>query len=350
MAAYAATAAAAGEGFVVAWQDTRDGHAEIYARLLDAGGNALEPARRLTRSLAAWEPHAAAVDGAVIVGWYENGGGSGTVPKLGAWNLDGSLRWSRTLADAGHHVAVSARGATVAAVWIVDAPSAGAGIWVAWFDADGRPHGDAVRVLDAWPGMNQLRAALDEAGNLWVVFDTRLETPAEEIVLIQVGRGQGTRSLQVTPHDGAASKYPDVAVERGQIAVTWIDERDGNQEIYLAVGSAAAFTLADGGRRITDTSGDSIGPFLAWSGSRLGLAWCDDATGEQEVHLQTFDASGAALAPFQRVTKTPWASLMPAIRPAGHGFLLAWNEWDRDAIEAGHDETRRAQILTAVVR
>ena len=37
--AYEASLARLGDGWAVAWHDTRDGHPEIYARLLDVGGH-----------------------------------------------------------------------------------------------------------------------------------------------------------------------------------------------------------------------------------------------------------------------------------------------------------------------
>ena len=38
-------------------------------------------------------------------------------------------------------------------------------------------------------------------------------------------------------------------------------------------------------RRVTDTKGESIGAYVAWNHNRIGLAWCDNTPGQQEVYL-----------------------------------------------------------------
>lgn len=70
--AYEASLTPTGDGFAVAWYDTRDGHAEIYARLLDAEGSPTSPERRLTKGTdSAYEPDIQAINGNLAVASYE---------------------------------------------------------------------------------------------------------------------------------------------------------------------------------------------------------------------------------------------------------------------------------------
>ena len=113
------------------------------------------------------------------------------------------------------------------------------------------------------------------------------------------------------------------------MALTWFDARDGNTEVYLFAGPANELTSEIGSRaqRVTDTRGESIGAYLAWNGTRIGLAWCDDTVGQHEIYFQAFDRRGRATTAIRRVTDNTMSSLIPAIEPWRDGFALAWSEF-----------------------
>jgi hypothetical protein len=141
----------------------------------------------------------------------------------------------------------------------------------------------------------------------------------------------GAHLHQITEDDGVPSKYPDIAGTTHQ-ALTWFDERDGNQEVYLKVGSRTAIRdPAVKPLRVTTTAGESIGAYLDWAtGSRderIGLAWSDNTEGQFEVYFQAFGPDGRPLGAARRVTTNGTASLIPAIVAAGDAFALAWNEY-----------------------
>jgi hypothetical protein len=157
----------------------------------------------------------------------------------------------------------------------------------------------------------------------------------------------------MTADDGVPSKYPDIAGV-GLFAVAWFDERQGNKEVYLFVGTEPDFAgeIDARARRVTSTPGESIGAYLEWSDDadpaarRIGLAWCDDSVGQHEVYFRAFDLDAMPLGDPRRVTHTPTSSLVPAIRAWRGGFALAWNEF-RPGPEA-HAGT--SEIAFAIVR
>ncbi len=93
--------------------------------------------------------------------------------------------------------------------------------------------------------------------------------------------------MRLTDDDGVASKYPDLAFGPDAAAVTWFDERDGNEEVYLAVAPFPQLRnrFEANARRVTPTVGASIGAYVAWNGGRVGLVWSDDTEGEAEVYF-----------------------------------------------------------------
>jgi hypothetical protein len=359
--AYEASLARLGDGWVVGWHDTRDGHPEIYTRLLDIDGRPTGPPRRLTDTPSfSYEVQLAAAGSELVVAWYAESPSGASVTHVAAWDLadDAGPRWRRTLSNParlGRNVIARVEDHRLFCAWIEKGDRAGDdAVWAQWFDLDlaGRPLSPARRLADAGPTTWNVNAALDGDGRAWVVFDATAGTRTDEIFLVVADAGDTPVSpVRLTDDDGIASKYPDLAFGSGTAAVTWFDERDGNQEVYLAV--APLLQLRNRfevhARRVTVTAGASIGAYLAWNRGRVGLAWSDDTEGESEVYFQAFDVSGAALDAAERLTNNLTASLIPAIHPRGNGFALAWNE---DVVEerGDHRSGGRSDIVFATVR
>jgi hypothetical protein len=330
--AYEAALATTEDGFVTAWYDIRDGNGEIYIRRLNADGEPIGDERRLTSGPEdSYEPSVEVVGDAVVVAWYDKSGDR-LVPKLGVWDLDGRNRWVQVIADTGRNPVLSVLPDDVFCAWIAPGPDGREWVWAGWWKLFGtagvqRPLAPAGKTT--W-NVNALATAVGQA---WVVFDATAGTKADELFLVSVDQDR-IEVRRITADDGIASKYPDVAGVN-PVAVTWFDERDGNEEVYLFVGPATdlASAIDARARRVTSTPGASIGAYLDWSGEadaaarRVGLAWSDDTGGQHEVYFQSFARDGSPLGAAQRVTRTPTSSLVPAIRPWRDGFALAWNEF-----------------------
>ncbi len=329
--AYEPSLAVFPDGFAVAWYDTRDGHGEIYERALDASGAPAGPELRLTSGTDdAYEAdiHPVETTGSFVVGWYEKAT-AGTVPHLGLWSRDGTPRWTRALAEHGRNTVVRVHGTAIFAAWIVDETSTRAGVWTGWWNTEGDPVAAARRIADAGRTTYNLNAALAPAGGAarpkaLVVFDATAGTKAAEIFVTE-DDGTGARTSQLTADDGFESKYPDLVLSGDRAALTWFDSKDGNQEVYLRVDALPSLIGRAGltGTRVTATSGHSIGAYAAWNGTRLGLAWCDDTSGQHEIFFRDYDSSGTPLGAERRLTNTRDSSLIPSIRPWKTGFALA---------------------------
>ena len=231
-------------GRAVAWHDTRDGHPEIYARLLDVSGHPTGPPRRLTDTPnLSYEPQLAdAGVSELVVAWYAVSPSGASVTHVGAWNLEGdaSPRWVRTLSDPtrlGRNVIARVDGHRLFCAWIEKSEdNREAAVWAQWLDLDlaGQPLAPAKRLADAGPTTWNVNAAIDGDGRAWVVFDATAGTRTDEIFLVGTDVTSGS-PVRLTGDDGVASKYPDLAFSAGTAALTWFDERDGNEEVYLAV-------------------------------------------------------------------------------------------------------------------
>jgi hypothetical protein len=352
--AYEVSLATWSDGLGVAWYDTRDGNAEIYVRALDTAGREQGPELRLTRTEAnSYEADIAPLEDAFALAWYEWATDGALRAQLGVWRRDGSPRWQTPVAvGAGNsrNPVVRSHGDALFCAWIEADVGGEEAVWGGWWRLDGRPRGAPVMLGTASANTWNLNAAVTESGAAVVVFDAQAGTQAEELFLATLADGRATLA-QLSTDDGVASKYPDIAPEGTDAAMTWFDERDGNQEVYLIVAPLRDFVapLERRARRITETPGSSIGAYLAWNRGRIGLAWSDNSGGDYEVFFQSFDAASYPQGPPQSLTDTPTQSLIPAIEPWGEGFAVAWDEVTPGE-EGAHDATTRAEVLFTVVR
>jgi hypothetical protein len=355
--AYEPSLAVFSDGFAVAWYDTRDGYGQIYERALDASGQPAGPEIRLTNSrYDAYEADIHPIEalppgGSFVVGWYEKTP-TGMVPYLGVWSRNGAARWMQALAARGRNTVVRVSGTSIYAAWIVDETDPRASVWAGWWNADGKIIVAPRRIADAGKTTYNLNAALgpNDAHGLpeaLLVLDATAGTRADEVFLVE-DDGAHAQVTRLTPDDGHASKYPDLALSGTRTALTWFDTKDGNEEVYLRVGSRSDLAQPDAltGARVTSTKGHSIGAYAAWNGDRVGLAWCDDTPGQHEVYFAEFDAAGAPQGEPRRLTDTRAGSLIPSIHPWRDGFVLAWNEYEGPG---GHEEGGRSQVLVRLI-
>ena len=350
LGAYEVSASTWPDGLVVAWYDTRDGNAEIYVRLLDADGQPAGDERRLTQTdTESYEADVAATTDGFAVAWYEKSPVGPPHAQLAWWRKDGGEpEWQHELGAPelqSRNPVVRAHGDALFVAWI-EGRSPREQVRAGWWNLDGSVRTPTVTLGAASDTTWNLNAAVAADGTAFVVFDARVATYADELYLAELEQEGRVTLTRLGDDDGHHSKYPDLALGDGVAALTWFDERDGNQEVYLATGSLAE--LRAGGtaaaRRITETPGDSIGAYVAVNGNRIGLAWCDDSGGSNDVYTQTFRADGSPQGPPARVT-TRAESLIPAIHAWRGGFFAAWSELEGSP----HDRGNRSEVVVTFV-
>lgn len=325
-----------GDGFAMAWYDIRDGNGEIYMRLLDADGRFAGPERRLTSSPE--ESFEASIDRlgeGLAVAWYDQASNGDRTVKLGLWARDGTNRWVHTFGRGTRNPVIRSHASAVFCAWVQADNDGQEAVFGGWWGEDGQPRAVPVRLAPASETTWNLNTSIDEQGTAWVVFDAERSTRASEVYVARAD-ASAARPVRLTKDDGAPSKYPDLSIGAdGRVALSWQDERDGNVEVYLLTAQLGDLTGEIDGRshRVTDTPGESNGAYLTWNGDRLGLAWADKTAGQHEVYFESFDSSGTSREPARRMTNTsPW-SLVPAIRPRGSGFAIAWTEYVPASVE-----------------
>lgn len=183
----------------IVWHDDRDGNGEIYYTKLDNSGDTLVEDTRLTSASGSSGYPSLGVDssGNVHIAWYYNG-------------YYGGIYYTK-LDNDGNTVVNDTRLTSVSNYGLE--PSLG-------LDSSGNIH---IAWVDWLAGNHEIYyTKLDNDGNT-VVDDTRLTS------------------------DNANSWYPSLGVDSfGNIHIAWVDERDGNHEIYYTKGRTTGAVCTDG--------------------------------------------------------------------------------------------------------
>ena len=355
MLAYDVSLGVQGNALSVAWYGGNQGHDAIWLQRLDAHDQALGRPLRLTDGTRdAFEPDLQFLDGDAIVAWYEKDDAGGLRAWVGRFDGSGKVRWREPLSPPerqGRNPVVRLENDRLHVAWLESArdakPVNPVEVRTTILDGSGRRQVGSLVAGTANQDTWNLNASLEPDGTLLIVFDARTASRANELQLAHVA-GTASQVTTLSADDGFDSTYPDIALNGDRAALTWLDSKDGNTEIYLAVGTMGELTtdLARHARRITRTPGASIGAYLAWNGPRLLVTWSDETAGQMEVFRQEFDTRGEPVTRIEPVTHTSADSLIPSVRPAGAGFALAWTE--RLALPAtaagGHSPTASSQV------
>lgn len=352
----------------VAWYDTRHPRAGIYLRLLDRQLRPISAEFRLSdNDTDAYEVDIAVLGENIAATWYEKDSAQHSVVKLGLWDRQGKALWIRTLTKADVNTRIPVIEASAEALFVAwlespadDTRQADTVTMVGmWVDSGGSNRSDPFTIAPASPTTWNLNVELASTGSSTTVFlayDSEHETLANELYLAQIADGEISVN-RLSADDGCASKYPDIAFRQGHLALTWFDNRFGNNEIYSAVRSTKELlsqriieNMEPGAVRISHSDGDSIGAYLAWNGASLGLAWSDSGQNrkQHDVYFQRLDFTGDPESEIQQLTQSEADSLIPSIHSFGSSFVLAWNEI---AIGAHDSDARlsRSEIAVTII-
>jgi hypothetical protein len=337
--AYEVSAAWIKDRPVVAWYGGRLAHEAIFLRFSDARGRPMGPPLLLsdvTRD--AFEPSLQELDGEALVAWYEQVPAVGGEPRhqvalLARFDATGRRIWQRQLSaddSRGRIPVVRVAGRVIHAAWIEQRDDQLPVLRVARLDDQGNWLGAPRDAAHASNNTWNLNAAVGANGALHVVFDSDSPGRAKEIQWV-IARLEGIEHL-ASADDGRYSVYPDIALDGSRYAITWVDSRDGNDEVYLRCGeldesgAPDGLSTEDGAKwRVTRTDTQSMGAYVAWHAIGPELAWVEVNGERRELWRQSFDRDCRPLSAAARVERGRWQAGIPSLASSRVGLALAWN-------------------------
>ena len=339
-----------GCNFVVVWTDYRNGDSDIYAQRYTSSGVPQGPNFRLNDDSSSLGGAIIAVDGGgnFVLAWIDTRNGdadiyaqrysSSGVPQGAAFrvNDDSGSKWQRSPA-----IAIDARGNFVI-VWI-DTRNRDSDIYAQRYSSSGVPQGPNFRINDDSGSSRQEDPAIavDGSGNfvvVWIDFrDGDGDVYAQRYT--STGERQGA-NFQVNDDSGhILQDFAAIAIDgSGNFVVLWAEYRDRDYDIY-----AQRYTsngLKQGGNfRVTDDSGtnDQWQPAIGVdAGGNFVVVWLDYRNGDPDIYAQRYMSSSVPQGTNFRVNDDSGSSdqWYPGIAvDRGGNFVVVWMDgrngvWD----------------------
>jgi hypothetical protein len=230
------TIAVEGQVVQVAWSDARAGNDEIYSMHSTDAGVTWSADTRLTNNSALSEYPSIAVTGSQVhVVWWDTRDGNSEIYYKRS--TDGGATWKpdTRLTNNSANSGSCSVGAT----------------------------GDVVHVV--WDD--------DRDGNQEVYYKRSTD-----------GGANWTDDIRLT-NDQASQSTPNIVVSGSNVHVVWNDYRNGNFEIYYKVSTDGGVTWSED-TQLTNFPGTSWSPSIALSGTGLHVVWMDDRDGNSEVYYK----------------------------------------------------------------
>ena len=278
-----------GAGFLAAWDmQVEAGNYEIYARLIDAAGSPVGAPWRITDAAGnSWEPSVSFNGNGYGFSWYDWRAGDADI-YFTCTDTDGNLACSEVPLVTGPELSEYPF-----LLWT------GTGYVLVWSD--------------------DRHSTVPEPDN-WEIYSMAVDQDGAVV--------QGPLRLTDDP---AMSTRPVLAWNGSSLGLFWMDQRDGDDEIYF-------MDLDDQGNpqtsplRITDAAdgADARYPSVSWSGAHYGLAWEEREGSRFEVVFARIDTAGSLIGDPFRITDHPNDSEKPAIVRGNGEFGISWMDARND--------------------
>jgi hypothetical protein len=319
----------------VVWADTRDTNSEIYYQR--KVGGAWESAARLTTdpSFSDAPCIAQGPDGSLHVAWVDERDGNQEIyykrwNPIGGWSADECVT---SYSEVDRNPSIAVGDSLVYLVWerrlggsyrvaAVEFAARGGAGWSAPVDVDGSPTRDSYR-----PSI-----AVGPDGLVHVVYERQTSNTAneKEKILHKSWNGLGWSAATGLSSGISFARNPSIAVgSDSTVHVVWQDGESIGGDIFYDCYRAGVWQPAE---QIVIGSSEVSTPSVAVAGAgalagtgTVYVAWVDNRNGESEIYLMSKGGSGWDSE--TRLTRSPGASILPTVAADDlGGVCLVWTD------------------------
>ncbi len=192
-------------------------------------------------------------------------------------------------------------------------------------DASGNKIDDDIRITNASSGSNYSSLVWigTEYGIVW--SDTRDGNPEIYFTRIDASGNKIGSDVRIT-NSTSTSNGPTLVWTGTEYGVCWVDNRDGNAEIYFTRISSIGLEATDD-IRITNNTYSSNAPSLIWAGTEYGIAWSDTRDDNPEIYFARINASGVKQGSDIRITNESSTSIYPSLEWSGTEYGVCWQDF-----------------------
>ncbi|MFC1763529.1 hypothetical protein ACFL6U_15805 [Planctomycetota bacterium] len=307
--------------FVIAWEDKRNGLADIYARSYASDGNALTDDFKVNDDVGIAHHVNACVatdeKGDFVIVWRDTRDNGDADIYAQRYARDATALGSnfRVNDDTGgvtqYYPSVAIGLDSEFLVTWQDNRNGNKDIYAQLYTGTGTPLGSNFMVNDDPCDAQQERPSVssDQVGHYWIVWEDRRNDERDVFVqpLSMEGVALGS-NFQLDDDAGIGSQYKPViaAWGNGNFVAAWEDYRDSNDAIY-GCRYAGDGSVSSANFKVSDDVGDAYmgDPSVAvgYQGEFV-VAWHDERNGDYDVYLQSYVHDGSAYGPNVRLSNT----------------------------------------------
>ncbi len=272
----------------VVWDERRDGNSEIYYKRSTNGGISWGADIRLTNNSASSIISTISVSGQVVhVIWVDERDGNPEIyykhstDEGISWGTDTRLTNNTATSD---KPSVSVSGSAVHVVWQDLRDPGGYEIYYKRSSDGGVNWSSDTRLTNdsAGSGFSSVSVSGSVVHVIWAdTRDGNFEIYYKTSANAGISWGSDTRLTNYA----FASEFPSLSVSGEVVHVVWYDSRDDNEEIYYK-SSTDAGTSWSADVRLTNNPGASIFPSVSASGSAAHVVWLDNRDGNPEIYYK----------------------------------------------------------------
>lgn len=191
--------------------------------------------------------------------------------------------------------------------------------------------GNDVRLTNDPASSLFARQAVDPSGNTYLVFQDTRDGNAEVYFAGRDPNGAALVADTRLTNNPALSWFPTITrLANGNFVVVWMDDRDGNSEIYGTVVSPTGATVVDDMRLTVDVADSTLPGVAVGPNGNAFVAWAEGRDGNAEIYSRIWDVStGAfvAVTPESRLTNDPAISWQPSVAvDAANNAYVVWTD------------------------
>jgi hypothetical protein len=131
-----------------------------------------------------------------------------------------------------------------------------------------------------------------------------------------------TKLVNSAPFD---LSYPTIAASGAYVYIIWSDERDGNREIYFKKSTDNGINWTPD-IRLTSNAASSHSPSISSVGAFIHIVWVDERDGNSEIYYKKSTDNGNTWSADIRITDNPFQSSSPSLVLKDASIHLAWDD------------------------
>jgi len=316
-----------GDTLHIVWEENRDGNWEIYyKRSLDAGNTWSQDTRLTNDPNLSMEPSISGFGSNIHLVWLDTRDGNWEIYYKNSSNGGNSWSIDKRLTNNpsySYSPCISVSSSNIYIVW-VDERDGNAEIYYKKSNDGGNTWGNDLRLTNN-PNTSTNPSIWSYGSNIHVVWQDNRDGNWE-IYYKRSNDGGNTWSsdlrLTSNPYN---SLYPSIYGFSSNIYIVWVDDRDGNYEIYYKKSNDGGNTWGND-LRLTNNPQESFYPCIFVSGLNVHVTWTDSRDGNKEIYYKNSIDGGNTWGQDIRLTDNPNTSQNSFLFASGTKVHIIWTD------------------------